>query len=115
MTPQDRLRNEVLISGLYDLVPLAQVESVITRDSLAATTVAQQELALSVIRSLVDDGLMQFEGWDELSFDEQMARLHELFITHYDDPAIWAFAVWLNLTETGKRIATELERNLPSS
>lgn len=115
MTPQDRLRNEVLISGLYDLVPLAQIESVITRDSLAGTTVAQQELALSVIRSLVGDGLMQFEGWDELSLDEQMARLHELFIIHYEDPGIWAFAVWLNLTENGRRIATELERNLPSN
>jgi hypothetical protein len=62
VTAQDTLRAELLISGLYDDVPLAQIESVITRDNLAETTAQQQELALDTIRSLVADGLMQFDG-----------------------------------------------------
>jgi hypothetical protein len=111
MTEQGRLRTELLTSGLYDLVPLAEVESVITGQHLAATTAERQELALSVIRSLINDGLMEFEGWGGLTLDEAMANVHDLFITHYDDPGMWAFAIWIKLTETGRRIATVLESN----
>jgi hypothetical protein len=32
---QDKLRRELLTSGRYDEVPLAEIESVITRDELA--------------------------------------------------------------------------------
>ena len=108
---QQRLRTELLTSGLYDLVPLAEIESVITGEHLAATTAEQQELALSVVRSVIADGLMDVEGWDGVLLDEAMARMHDLFITHYDDPGSWAFAIWLRLTELGKRIAKELEAN----
>ena len=108
-TAQDRLRSELLISGLYDMVPLAQIESAITRDDLAATSTDQQELALSIMRSLVDDGLMEFVGWEDLPLDEAMARVYDLFVTHYDDPGMWAFAVWLKLTETGKHFAEALK------
>lgn len=65
LTAEGRLRTKLLTSGLYDLVPLAEVESVVTGEHLAATTAEQQELALSVIRSLVSDGLMGFEGWGD--------------------------------------------------
>jgi hypothetical protein len=109
LTAEGWLRTKVLTSGLYDLVPLAEVESVITGKHLAVTSVEQQELALSVIRSLVNDGLMEFEGWGDLSLDEAMGRVHDLFITHYDDPGMWAFAIWLKLTESGKRVATALK------
>jgi hypothetical protein len=76
LSPEDRLRNELLTSGLYDLVPLAEVESVITGERLAATTAEQRDLALSAIRSLVNDGLMEFEGWSDVPLDEAMARVH---------------------------------------
>lgn len=109
LSAESRLRTELLTSGLYDLVPLAEVESVITGQHLAATIAEQQELALSVIRSLITDGLMEFEGWGDLSLDEAMARVRDLFITHYDDPGMWAFAIWLKLTESGKRVATALK------
>src|SRR5574337_1678187 len=105
MAAQDRLRSELLISGLYDLVPLAEVESVITRDNLAETLPAQQGLALQTVRSLVEDGLMEFEGWHDLPLDEAMARVRDRFLGHYDDPGAWAFAVWLKLTKAGSRIA----------
>lgn len=111
LSAQDRLRKQLLTSGLYDLVPLAEVESVITGEHLAETPAEQQQLAMSVVRSLVTDGLMEFEGWDGVALDDAMARVHDLFITHYADPGMWAFAIWLKLTELGKRIATELEAN----
>lgn len=100
-----RLRAELLTSGLDDLVSLAEMESIITHYGLAATTAAQQDLTLSVIRSVVGDGLMKFEGWDDLSLNEAMARVRDLFVTQYDDPGAWAFAVWLRLTDRGRRVA----------
>jgi hypothetical protein len=102
LSAEGRLRKRLLHSGLFDLVPLAEVESVITGEHLAATTTEQQELALSLMRSVINDGLMEFEGWGDLLFDEAMARVH-------DDPGMWAFAVSLKLTEAGKRIAAELK------
>jgi hypothetical protein len=69
MTAHETLRAELLTSGLSDEVPLAEVESVINRHQLTKTTAERQELALSTMRSLVADGLMQFEGWEDLPLD----------------------------------------------
>jgi hypothetical protein len=52
---QDRLRTELLTSGLYDWVPLVAVQTAITHYHLAETLRAQQDLALQTIRSLVED------------------------------------------------------------
>jgi len=116
-TVQDRLRAELLTSALYDLVPLAEVESVIIHDNLAATLSARQELALRTIRSLLEDELMQlgdlpypgekFAGWD-LSTDAAMDRVHDLFVGKYEQPDLWEFAVWLGLTPAGERQAHRL-------
>ncbi|MDI3315313.1 MAG: hypothetical protein QJR12_13905 [Mycobacterium sp.] len=120
MAAQDRLRTELLISGLYDWVPLAQVQSLITRDSLAETLPGQQDLALQTIRSLVADGLMEvgdlpgpgekFSAWN-LPIDAVMERVYDRFVRHYDDPTLWEFSIWLNLTDLGERIAKVLKAN----
>jgi hypothetical protein len=109
MNAQERLRARLLINGLYDDVPLAEIESVIITDKLAETLVEQQELALSSTRSLLDDGLMVFYGNENLSVDEAMAKVHDLYVTRYDDPGAWVFAMWLKLTDAGKRAAKALE------
>lgn len=54
-------------------------------------------------------GLWDLRDGATLTLDEAMARVHDLFITHYDDPGMWAFAIWLKLTKTGKRVATALK------
>lgn len=118
ITAQDRLRAELLISGLDDLVPLAEVESVIVRDQLASTTAQQQQFALQTIRSLLEDGLMQigdlpypggkFPAWD-LSIDAAMERVYNLFVGHYDEPDLWEFTIWLSLTPAGERLAHVLK------
>jgi hypothetical protein len=109
MTAHETLRAELLTSGLSDEVPLAEVESVINRHQLTKTTAERQELALSTMRSLVADGLMQFEGWEDLPLDDAMARVTELYVDQYDDPGAWVFAVWLKLTDAGKGVANALK------
>ena len=59
MTAQDELRAQLLADMLGDCVPMAHVESVITRGHLADTVADRHELALSTIRSLLEDGLME--------------------------------------------------------
>ena len=105
---QDRLHNELFKSTLYDDVPLAEVESVITGNDLAEDPADIQQLALTVIRSLVEDGLMKFKGWDDLDLDSAMDRVRGLFVDHHDDPGAWVFAVWLKATELGKQTAQAL-------
>jgi hypothetical protein len=110
-TAQDKLRNELLISSLYDDIPLAQIEGAITRDHLAEGPAQIQQLALSVIRSLVEDGLMMFVGGENVDIDEAMERVRGLFVDQYDDPGAWVFAVWLKATESGRRAAEALKTN----
>lgn len=110
---RDKLRAGILLSGLADDVPLAQIESLITRDGLAKTVGAQQKLLLDTVRSLVVDGLVEFDGWDDLPPSDALTRVHDLFVNNYDDPGAWAFAVWLKLTEAGTRIANQLQDQSP--
>ena len=115
---QERLRTELLTSGLYDWVPLAEVDSIIIDNHLTETLPAQQDLTLQTIRSLVEDGLMEIgdlpsQGsrlltWD-VPLDAALTRISDRFIGHYDDTATWGFSVWLGLTEAGERVARELE------
>ena len=118
ITAQDRLRKELLTSGLYDWVPLAEVDSIILDNHLTETPSARQDLALNTIRSLVEDGLMEIGdlpsqgsrlvAWD-VSLDVALARISDRFVGHYDDTAMWGFSVWLGLTDAGEHVARELE------
>jgi hypothetical protein len=115
---QDRLRNELLTSGLFDWVPLIEVQTAITQYRLAETLRAQQDLALQTIRSLVEEGLMRigdlpgpdgkFPAWN-LPVDAAMERVHDRFVRHYDDPTGWEFSIWLGLTDSGRRTANALK------
>jgi hypothetical protein len=112
----ERLRAELLTSGLSDLVSLAEVEQIIFHFQLANIDTERQDLVLTTIRSLIEDGLMQigelpgpeetFPAWEPI--DVAMNRLHERFVGHYDEPASWDFSIWLGLTEAGRWVAEEL-------
>jgi hypothetical protein len=118
MATQDRLRRELLISGLHDWIPLMEAVTAITHYHLADTLPAQQDLTLRTIRSLLADGLMEigdlpgpgekFLAWN-LSTPAAMERVYNRFVRHRDNPALWEFSIWLNLTDSGKRIAKALE------
>jgi hypothetical protein len=114
MTAHETLRAKLLVSGLADIVPLAEVETVIVSNGLAETLEAQQKLALSTIRSLLDNGLMVFKGDEDLSVDDAMTLVHDLYVTRHDDPASWVFAMWLKLTDAGRRTAEEIQASRDS-
>jgi hypothetical protein len=118
VTTKDRLRVQLLVSGLYDWVPLAEVDSIIIDNHLAETLPARQDLALQSIRSLVEDGLIEIGdlpsqgsklvAWD-ISLAAALARISDRFVGHYDDTAMWGYSVWLGLTDAGERVARDME------
>jgi hypothetical protein len=112
----ERLRAEVLISGLSDWVSLAEVQQIISHFELANTDSDRQDLVLRTIRSLLDDGLIQigelpgpdgkFPAWEPI--DVAMDRLRERFVGHYAEPTSWDYSIWLGLTEAGRPVAKAL-------
>jgi hypothetical protein len=72
MTAEIQLRHELLVSGLDDIVPVIEARPGITKEQRATTE--RQQRVLAWTRSLVDDGLMEFVGWENLTLDESMAR-----------------------------------------
>jgi hypothetical protein len=117
-TAQERLREKLLTSALYDWIPMIEVRTKINYYGLAEALAAQQDLALRTIRSLLEDGLImvgdlpntgeKLKGWD-LSIDEVMTQLEDRFVRSYDDPVAWEFSIWLGLTAAGERVGKELE------
>lgn len=112
------LRSELLLDGTAMCLPMAHVMSVVDRKDLAGTVPARQGLALRTIRSLLDDGLMmvgdivgasdeQVVPWD-LTADGAMRRIRDLFVAHHDEPTLWDFTIWLQLTPAGERLAQTL-------
>jgi hypothetical protein len=120
-TPRDqnayeRLRAELLISGLSDWVSLAEVQQIISHFQLADPDRERQDLVLRTIRSLLNDGLMQigelpgpdgkFPAWEPI--DVAMDRLRERFVDHYAEPTSWDYSIWLGLTDAGRPVANAL-------
>jgi hypothetical protein len=116
---QDRLRMRLLSDAVGNCLPMAHVMSVMSREQLADTVAAEQNLVLRTIRSLLEEGLMKIGDilgasdervvpWD-LSTDAAMDRVHDLFVGHYDEPSLWDLAIWLQLTPEGERLAQSLK------
>jgi hypothetical protein len=112
----ERLRAELLISGLSDWVSLAEVQQIISHFQLADTDTERQDLTLRTIRSLLKDGLVQigelpgpdgkFPAWEPI--DVAMDRLGERFVGHYAEPKSWDYSIWLGLTDAGLPVAKTL-------
>jgi hypothetical protein len=112
----ERLRAELLISGLSDWVSLAEVQQIISHLQLADTEKERKDLTLSTIGSLLHDGHMQigelpgpdgrFPAWEPI--DVAMDCLRERFVDHYSEPASWDYSIWLGLTDAGRPVATAL-------
>ena len=112
----ERLLEELLISGLSDWVSLAEVQRLISHLQLADTDKERQELTLSAIRSLLEAGHMQigelpgpdegFQAWEPI--EVAMDRLRERFVDYYGEPESWDYSIWLGLTDTGRPVAEAL-------
>ncbi|RUP03450.1 MAG: hypothetical protein EKK34_18460 [Mycobacterium sp.] len=112
------LRRQLLSDAQGNCLPMAHIAGVISREKLADSLAAQQDLALHTIRSLLTDGLMEIGDvlgasderivpWD-LSIDATMDRVYDLFVRHYDERALWDLTIWLGLTPAGERQAHRL-------
>jgi hypothetical protein len=117
------LRGDILAGGLDDWVSMADVRGDITRRRLAATPSERQQLTLKVIRSLLQDGLVEvgdIPGPDDSAFlvwpgtiDEVMEQLTERIVGQWADPDSWEYATWLNLTAAGRAAAGRLTGRRP--
>ena len=112
----ERLRAELLTSGLSDWVSLAEVQQILSHFKLADTDKERQDLVLRTIRSLLSDAHMQIgelPGPDETfpacePVEVAMDRLHERFVGQYAEPTSWDYSIWLGPTEAGRSVAEKL-------
>lgn len=112
----ERLRSELLVSGLSDWVSLAEVQQILVHFRLADTDEDRQQLVLNTIGSLLDDGLMEigdlpapdepFHPWKPV--DVALDRLKARFVDHYNEPESWDYSIWLSLTDKGRHVAEAL-------
>jgi hypothetical protein len=119
-TAQDILRDDILAGGHDDWVSMADVQGRIARRQLAELEADRQQLVVDTVRSLLVDGLVEvgvipgrnnpgFKTWPG-TIDEVMKRFTDLFIGHHDDPHMWEYAIWLNLTAKGEQASADVVR-----
>jgi hypothetical protein len=114
------VKENLLIEGLRDWIRLGEVHTAFLFDNYTPKRpVAEaQQLTLSMIREIVDEGLFDlgeivrntndgFEAWN-LSLDEAMAQIEEKYVTNYDDRWGWTACAWLQLTEKGRALALQM-------
>lgn len=77
-----------------------------------------QQLTLSMIRELVDEGLFGlgeivdrshsgFRAWN-LTLNEAMVKIEERYVANIEDRWGWTACAWLQLTEKGRAAALRL-------
>jgi hypothetical protein len=111
-------REETLDYGLVDWVDLGRIHWYVMEDNPGAPLSRVQHQTMSLIRSLVSDGLFEigdlsgkggyFVAWGT-PLDESMQRIYDMYVTRYDDRSYWAWACWLSLTRNGMRAARGVE------
>ncbi|WP_373145964.1 hypothetical protein [Mycobacterium marinum] len=95
-----------------DVMPMAHVESIITRHKLADTAEARQALALTTIASLLADQTIlvgDVVGGDPAYIEpwpgtpaEILDRIRSLYIDHYNDTVKWDLRIWFSLNDERK-------------
>jgi hypothetical protein len=98
---------------------LSHIDSVVSYGNSTEPPAARQSRVIAAIESLLTDGLMVVGeivgGSDEyvdpwkLPTENALARLRELYVTHYDDWDKWGWVVWFALTPDGERVAAPLK------
>lgn len=111
-------RDDVLLDGLSEIVDLGSVHWYVWQDNFEAPLSTVQSETLSLVRSLLSEGLVDvgdfsdksgdFVAWDT-PVEASMQRIYKLYVTYYRDTLGWPYEVWLELTEKGERIARSLE------
>ncbi|WP_242657045.1 hypothetical protein [Mycobacterium talmoniae] len=117
-TAREMVRIGLVLDGLGQPVDLNAVDWHVRQQNPAASPSDIQEETLEVIRSLVNDGLFhlgelsrdgRFVPWDR-PLDQSLHKLSHVYVKHYEDPEKWMYYAWLELTDTGERLARTIER-----
>lgn len=111
---EELLRNAILAGGHDDWVSMAEVRGSISRGRLADSASDRQQLMLRTIRSLLQDGLVEvgdIPGPTEPGFlvwpgtlEQVLAGLTERIVDQSDNPDLWEYSTWLNLTPEGHQM-----------
>jgi len=116
MTASQRVRDNLLLKGLGQPLPLNAIDWKIKQQNPSATRSEVQDQTLEVVRSLVDDGLFKlgevhvdhFFTWKR-PLDRSMRKISHRYVDHYDAPKRWMYSAWLNLTDKGEKLASAIE------
>ena len=116
----DDVKEGLLIEGLQDWIHLVRdtPEFAFDNHTPKRPVAEAQQLTLSMIRELVEEGLFNlgvpdkkavsgFKPWD-LPLDEAMAMIEHKYVTNFEDRWNWVTCAWLALTEKGKALALKL-------
>jgi hypothetical protein len=116
-------RENVLLLGLVDWVPLERVHYEVSNANKNATPSDVQTKTLRLIDTVVGEGLfvlgelapkgVRFIPWD-VPLDVAMQRLREVYVDGFDQPETWKWFCWLDLTDKGEQAALPLEQHLNS-
>ena len=110
-------RENVLINGLFDWVSLSRIHSDVMEENREAPVTQLQSQVLALIHSLLSEGLFEvgnvtrtegFVRWTT-PVEESLRRIHDIYVTGYDDKDRWLWGCWLELTEKGQRVAQSVE------
>jgi hypothetical protein len=119
--PRDHPLRDQLLRDMSDgeCLSLSHIDSVVSYGNSTEPPAARQSRVIAAIESLLTDGLMVVGeivgGSDEhvdpwkLPTENALARLRELYVTHYDDWDKWGWVVWFALTPDGERVAAPLK------
>jgi hypothetical protein len=115
---REKVRAELLLGALAGAVPRTAVDSCVTQQNRSASVTEVQNETLATIRSLVGDGLFvlgdlsgqtgRLVRWHG-PLDESIQKISDAYVANYDDPPAWAWSVWMELSDKGKRVARALK------
>ena len=119
--PPDRSLRDELLMGMSggECLSLGHIDSVVAYDYPTEPLAARQSRVIATVRPLLTDGLMvigeivggtdaRVDPW-QLPTEHALARLHQKYVTLYDDEASWSVAIWFALTPDGEQAAVLLK------
>lgn len=112
---QNTLRSEILEAAAYDWVPMIEVDQIVTHQQLAADDGERFDLVTSVVRALLEEGLVSVgdlpgDGADTpdwgLSADASAERIRGMYVDRQGEPEVWQYRIWFGLVPGGDARAT---------
>jgi hypothetical protein len=102
-----------------ECLPLGHIDSVVAYDHPGEPLAVRQSRVMTTIGSLLSEGLVvvgeivggtdaYVDQW-KLSTEDALIRLHQFYVTHYDDETRWSVAIWFALTPSGERAAEAIK------